>query len=73
MAQNGGHLIQYGGQMTTDQNMPATFFDPQMIYLQNFKSTQIHSNMHTQLTPAPRVMVTTGDINNLSKEVTNIL
>ena len=46
-------LIQYGGQMTT---MVATFFDPQMTYLQDLKSNQIHSSMHTQPTPVPAVL-----------------
>ena len=47
-------LIQYGGQMTTDQNMLPTFFDPQVIYLQDLKSNQIQSNMDTQDLPAAR-------------------
>ena len=47
-------LIQYGGQMTIDQNMLPTFFDPQVIYLQDLKSNQLQSNMDTQDLPAAR-------------------
>ena len=40
--------------MTIDQNMLPTFFDPQVIYLQDLKSNQIQSNMDTQDLPAAR-------------------
>ena len=44
---------QYGGQMTTYQNMHQLFFDTQMIYLQDLTSNQIHS---TPVIPAPAVL-----------------
>ena len=47
--------IQYGRQTTMSQQMAPTFFYIQAMYLQDIKSNQVYSEVHTQPNWAPRI------------------